>query len=135
MTCVALKAVGVKNVICKASTTTHRDVLLRVGVDRVVLPEHEGGARLATEIAYPHLVARIDLTPEATITEVLAPPSLVGRTLEEIDVDATYGLRVLAFVRRGKASIPPPMQELLRDGDRLVVFGRPAATQRFISDG
>lgn len=134
MTCVALKAVGVRNVICKASTTTHRDILLKVGVDRVVLPEHEGGARLATEIAYPQLVARIDLTPDATITEVRVPPALVGRTLEEIGLGATYGLTALAFVRRGKASIPAPIHELLRDGDRLVVFGRPAATQRFISD-
>jgi trk system potassium uptake protein TrkA len=133
MTCVALKTLGVRHVVCKASTTTHRDILHKVGVDRVVLPEYEGGERTANELANPHLVERINLGPDSAIAEVRVPQSMVGSTLEELDLPNDLGLCVLAFVRRGNVSVPPPQHELLREGDLLVVFGKVAATQRLIS--
>ena len=39
MATVALKAVGVKRIICKALTERQKTILLRVGADKVVLPE------------------------------------------------------------------------------------------------
>jgi trk system potassium uptake protein TrkA len=42
-----LKRLGVRNVIAKAGDQLHADILTMVGADRVVLPEHETGQRLA----------------------------------------------------------------------------------------
>ncbi len=53
LTTVAVKSLGVPHVICKATTDRQRTILLRVGADRVILPEHEAGCRLAQELAAP----------------------------------------------------------------------------------
>ena len=50
MTCVMLKELGVKNIIAKAKNAHHKMVLEKIGVDKVVLPEAEIGARLAINL-------------------------------------------------------------------------------------
>jgi trk system potassium uptake protein TrkA len=50
MTTTALKALGVSLVICKALSDRQRTILLRVGADRVILPEIEAGQRLADDL-------------------------------------------------------------------------------------
>ncbi len=40
MATVALKSLGVRRVICKALTERQKSILLKVGADQVVLPEH-----------------------------------------------------------------------------------------------
>lgn len=42
-----LKEMGIKEVIAKAVTTPHGEVLERIGVDRIVFPEEDVGERLA----------------------------------------------------------------------------------------
>ncbi|MCB0190110.1 MAG: TrkA family potassium uptake protein, partial [Caldilineaceae bacterium] len=42
---VLLRRLGVEHVIAKARTRTQREILLQVGVDEVILPEHEAGVR------------------------------------------------------------------------------------------
>ncbi|HZH97967.1 MAG TPA: TrkA family potassium uptake protein, partial [Fimbriimonadaceae bacterium] len=76
MTTVALKELGVRNVICKAATLRQRDILLRVGADRVVLPEHEGGARVAQELATPGILDEIRLFEEVKVSELRVPRRL-----------------------------------------------------------
>jgi trk system potassium uptake protein TrkA len=41
LTTVALRELGVNNIICKALNLRQRDILLKVGANRVVLPEYE----------------------------------------------------------------------------------------------
>ena len=47
---VLLRKIGVRRVIAKARTRTQREILLQVGADEVILPEHEAGVRLARRL-------------------------------------------------------------------------------------
>ncbi|MDQ7029480.1 MAG: TrkA family potassium uptake protein [Ardenticatenia bacterium] len=47
---VLLRKLGVRRVITKARTRTQREILLQVGADEVILPEHEAGVRLARRL-------------------------------------------------------------------------------------
>ncbi|MCB0061821.1 MAG: NAD-binding protein, partial [Caldilineaceae bacterium] len=47
---VLLRRLGVNYVIAKARTRTQKEILLQVGVDQVILPEHEAGVRLARRL-------------------------------------------------------------------------------------
>ena len=42
-----LKGLGIPRVICLAQTRRHRDILLRIGADQVVLSDEDSGERLA----------------------------------------------------------------------------------------
>ena len=51
-----LKELGIPRVICKAHDETHRQVLLKLGADQVVIPEQENAARLAKSLSSPNVL-------------------------------------------------------------------------------
>ena len=120
-----LKELGVKNVVCKAASHTHRKVLEKIGADRVVFPEHEMGNKLAHALSNSNVLNFIELSDEASIVEVPVPADWVGKTLRELDVRNTYGVNVIAL-RRGekhKLAIAPGGDATLAPDDVIIALG------------
>lgn len=120
-----LKEQGVKKVVCKAASHTHRKVLEKIGADRVVFPEHEMGNKLAHALSNAHVLNFIELTDEASIVEVPVPAIWVGKTIREIDIRNAYGVNVIAL-RRGekqKFVISPGGDAVLAPDDVVVALG------------
>lgn len=130
LTTVAVKSLGVPHVICKATTDRQRTILLRVGADRVILPEHEAGCRLAQELAAPGMVDQIALGVEHSITELRVPSSFVGHTLRECDLRRRYGVTVLAVKRGEHLTVFPAPDFTFASGDLLAVIGENSSITR-----
>ncbi len=121
---VLLRQLGVKRVIAKARTRTQREILIKVGADEVILPEHEAGIRLGRKMAAGHLVDYLEVSDDVGVVELMAPPSLWGHSLSEISLRQRYGLTVMA-VRRGDDLIVSPSANFrIEEHDMLVVLGR-----------
>ncbi|MBX3054063.1 MAG: TrkA family potassium uptake protein [Caldilineaceae bacterium] len=121
---VLLQQLGVKRVIAKARTRTQRDILLRVGADEVILPEHEAGIRLGRKLSAGHLIDYLEVSNDVGVVELLAPPSLWDHNLSESSLRQRYGLTVMA-VRRGDDLIVSPSATFrIEENDLLVVLGR-----------
>jgi trk system potassium uptake protein len=130
LTTSALKGMGVRHVICKAINERQRTILLRLGADRVILPEHEAGRRLANELASPTMMDQIALGVDHSITELRVPRPLVGSTLQDADTRRRFGVVVLAVKRGDVLSISPPQHFIFEAGDVLVVIGENAGVAR-----
>lgn len=120
-----LKELGVKKVVCKASSHTHRKVLEKIGADRVVFPEHEMGNKLAHALSSSSVLNFIELSDDTSIVEVPVPAAWVGRTIRELDVRNTYGVNIIAL-RRGekqKFVIAPGGDAALASDDVIVALG------------
>ncbi|NJL34960.1 MAG: TrkA family potassium uptake protein [Chloroflexaceae bacterium] len=123
MATVALKSLGVRNVVSKARTKRQRDILLRVGADHVVLPEHEAGRRLAHVLSGPGVLDQLELEPGLSITELRVPQPMVGHTLIETDLRRRFGVTLLV-VKRGKQLVVLPSTDyIFQEDDLLVVIG------------
>ena len=122
LTTVALREIGVREIICKALTSRQRDILLRVGASRVILPEHEAGQRLAVELITPGMLGQIDLGTGYAVTEIKTPPALVDVQLGRSELRRN-GLNVLAIKRGDRVIISPAPDTALRADDLLVVLG------------
>ena len=133
LTTVALKSLGVANVLCKAATERQRDILLKVGADRVVLPEHEAGQRLAQDIISMGQLRPVLLGEGHHIEEVKVPGSLVGMSLREADLRRRFGVSVLVAKRGTELTVSPPPDYFLVAGDRLVVLGTVSDIAHFAS--
>ena len=121
---VLLQQLGVQRVITKALTRTQREVLLKVGADEVILPEHEAGRRLGRKMAVDHLVDYLEFSNDVGVVELLAPPSTWDHTLSELSLRQRYDLTVIA-VRRGDDLLVSPSANLrIHKEDILVVLGR-----------
>jgi trk system potassium uptake protein len=130
MTTVALKAIGVRRVVCKALTERQQAILLKVGADRVVLPEHEAGQRLAYSLIAPWMLEQLPLGANHSIAELRTPAHLIGRSLHEANIPERYGLLVLAIKRGEEWMVPPKPNCVFSADDVLVTLGSNADVAR-----
>ena len=91
-----LKELGVPYIVCKAHDETHRKVLEKLGVDRVVIPEHEYAQRLARTLNSHNVLDYIELSEDFGILDVPAPKSWIGKSLRELNVRAKLGVTIIA---------------------------------------
>lgn len=124
-----LKELGVKRVVCKALTQRQKTILLKVGADEVVLPEHEAGVRLARRLVAPDLIDQLELGPDSHLVQMHVPDAMVGRTLGALDLTNRLGVIVVA-VKGQRLRVAPPADTVLAAGDVLLLLGPEAAIAR-----
>ena len=120
---VALKHLGIRQIICKALSSRQREILLKVGADRVVQPEQDAGRRLAEELMAPAMLEHVPLGPSHGIAELYVPRSMPGQSLAELRLRERYGVTVLVVKREDRLLVSPSGDTVLRPGDLLVVLG------------
>ncbi len=120
----ALKKLGVRNVIAKAATPLHGAILERVGADRVVYPEREMGQRVAHSFSAGNVIDYLDVAPRFGIVKVRPPASFVGRSIKELDLVVRLGLSPVALRRGENVTINPHRDETVHEGDELILIGR-----------
>jgi len=115
-----LKGLGIPHVICLAQTRRHRDILLRIGADQVVLSDEDSGQRLADTLGSPNMLERAVLDAEHSLMELKAPGSLVSQPAAAL---ARYDVTIL-LIQRPDRLIPCPSAETrLEAGDTLFAVG------------
>ena len=123
LTTMNLKELNVPYIVCKAHDETHRRVLEKLGVDRVVIPEQEHGERLARSLHSHNVLDYIELSEAYGILEIPAPKSWVGKTLKELNVRAKLGVNIIAVESDGKTNVSPAADYCIQAGDMMVVLG------------
>ena len=125
-----LKELGVPFVVCKAHDDTHRRVLEKLGVDRVLIPEQESAQRLARTLNSHNVLDYIELSEDFGILDVPAPTGWVGKTLRELNVRAKLGVNIIAVENGGKTNVSPSADYAICAGDTLVVLGDNIALEK-----
>ena len=123
LTVMNLQELGVEQIVCKAHDETHRRVLERLGVSRVLIPEQEHAQRVARSLVRHNVLDYIELSEEYGILDVPAPKSWVGKTLKMLNVRAKLGVNIIAVESDGKTNVSPSADYLIREGDIMVVLG------------
>ena len=118
-----LKELGVGHIVCKAHDETHRKVLLKLGADRVVIPEQENADRLAKSLSGPNVLDYIELSDAYGIVELPAPKRWQEKTLQELNLRANLGVTMIAVKRDGEIQVSPGANYRILAGDIVVVLG------------
>lgn len=118
-----LKELGVPYIVCKAHDDTHRQVLLKLGADRVVIPEKENAARLAKSLSSHNVLDYIELSEDYGIIDLPAPAPWHNKSLIELNVRAKLGVNILAVKRQGAITVSPSADFRIEQGDIMVVLG------------
>ena len=126
LTTVLLKQFGLGQVIARATNELHGKTLEAVGADRVVYPEHETGLRTAHSLFQREVVEYMELTSEFGFSKINVSREMAGMTLEQAGFGSArdkYGAAVVA-IRRGREPIlSPSKDEMMQEGDQLVLAG------------
>ncbi|MCF0121515.1 MAG: TrkA family potassium uptake protein [Oscillospiraceae bacterium] len=125
-----LKNLGVREVICKAHDDTHREILEKIGADRVIFPERIIADKTAEMLASPNILDEIELSEEYGIMELKTPSGWIGKTLEELNVRNRYGIDIIAVKENDRIKVSPTSQFVIPDGAVLVLLGEYAAIDK-----
>ena len=123
LTAMNLKELGVPYVICKAHDETHRKVLEKLGVDRVIIPEQENAQRLARSLNSHNVLEYIELSADYGILEIPAPAGWIGKTIKELNVRAKLGVNIIAVENDKETNVSPSADYQIVPGDVMVVLG------------
>lgn len=123
MTTLALKNLGVKRIISKATNEKQRTVLLAIGAHEVILPEQESARRLAQMLTAPLFVDQIAMGKRYNITELNVPASFVGKSLNDCQLRQQHGVTLLAVEKDNQVLISPEADYVFSSADRIVVVG------------
>ena len=118
-----LKELGVPFIVSKAHDETHRQVLLKLGADKVVIPEQEQADRLARNLSSHNVLDYIELSDDYGIIEVPAPKCWVGNNLKDLNVRARLGVNIIAVRRGEEINVSPGAEYEIQSEDVIVVLG------------
>ena len=115
-----LKKMGIPFVITVSNSDRHREILQRIGADRVILPDEESGYQLADELSIPGMLDRLHLTQEYSLIEIKPPAGLVGKGIETCE---PYEVIVVLVLRGNDLIINPDQSTRFAPDDILVLVG------------
>ena len=125
----ALKNLGVSQVIAKTATKLHGAILERIGADRVIYAEFEMGRRIAHSLSIHGVLEYLDVAPGFGIVKLRPPEAWVGRSLGDLDL-ARLQISPVAL-RRGKDVTVNPSRDVVLDEDcELILLGRDEQLER-----
>ena len=124
-----IKDLGIKKIVAKAVTPLHGRILERIGVDRVIYPEHDMAVRVAHSLVVANVLDYIELSRDFSIIEMPTPPEFFGKTLRDIQLRNRYGLTLIAIKRKTRTgdgettNVAPSADDTLLEGDVLSLLG------------
>ncbi len=118
-----LKEAGVRFVICKGQSEIHKKVLMKIGADRVVLPEKDMGVRVAHNLVTSSLLDFIELSPDYSIMEMEVPQEWVGKKIKDLDVRANYGINIMALKKGEDINISPNAEDVIGSDSIIISVG------------
>lgn len=144
-----LREMGVKNLLSRSVNELHAKVLKLIGVTDIFRVEDVAARQLAARFTTEGLMRLRKMDSTHALADVNLPAEWVGKKLCEVGLRSDYHLNLLT-VRRGQAreeqtdddvfaqpeqpviDTPEATMEFLA-GDVLVLFGRDADLQKFVS--
>jgi trk system potassium uptake protein TrkA len=130
LTVMALKDLGNDTIIAKAISTTHGEILAKIGVSKVVHPEKVAGRVLLHNLVENMSVEKIDLSNSMRIIKFKVPESIVGVSLKEI-ADMESQIKVIAYKNRETWNIDIDPSYRTKKGDTLACLGDSKTVERF----
>lgn len=115
-----LKGLGIPHVISESNSRRHREILLRIGADRVILPKEESGYQVADELSIPGMLERLHLSQDFSLIEIKIPRALVGKGIE---VCEPYEVNIVLILRGDELILNPDRSAQFSPEDILVLVG------------
>lgn len=124
--CFHLNRIGIKRIIVKAEDDDHGEILKQLGATEIIQPGMDMAKRLAMRLTSPNILEFIPLEEDYTIAQVDSPPSLIGKSLEELELRKHYGLNVVAVKElvSERFIMVPGADFKVKEGDILVILGK-----------
>lgn len=147
LTVAILKNLQVPRIISRAISPVHQNILLQMGIKEIVHPEEETASALCSILLLKNALKVTELDRENVVAEVAIPEKYLGHSLDSINLEKRFGLKLIAVKKpartanlnlmRGQASMAdfnfsPNMP--IREDYSLVIAGKLTSVKEFLGD-
>ena len=122
--------IGVPQVISKAGSREHGNILKKLGAE-VIFPEYDEGERLATSLISRANLDMLPLSEEFSIISIDLNPNFFGKTIIDLNWRKKYNINVIALINNGKADATILPETVIAVGARAVLAGSNDSLERF----
>ena len=132
LTLMALKDIGVKTVITKATSLIHGQILSKLGSTRVIYPEKESAIRLAKEFLTQSEAEIINLSANTIrAIKIIINEKLEGQSLKQI----AKNLKIIALKQEmNNWTLFPDLETtILSSGDIVILLGLEEELEEFMA--
>ncbi len=119
LTTTILKRMGVPEIISRASSPIHEQILREVGATRVINPEKDMGIRLGRQLLFSKLEDFVDLSQGFVLADVKVPKAFVGKTIGDIKFRTKYKVNVIALKKMKKLGRRSNDQKVVQEYNSL----------------
>jgi trk system potassium uptake protein TrkA len=148
ITTIVLRRIGVSRIFARAISDEHARVLDEVGASRIIKIEEQMGEQVAHILIAPHVLERSTFAPGHSLVELRAPRKLIGKTIRDARLREDHHINLVAIQRRsptiddqGRSVLSlttnavPEADDVINEGDILVLAGADEAIERFLEGG
>ena len=122
LTTLNLVSLGVQNVIAKANSAEHGEILEKLGA-QVVFPERDMAVRLANRLEASRMLDYIQLSEKLNISKLMAAQNMLGRTVLEVNLRKNFGVNIIAVENDGNLLETVGPDYVFKKGDILFASG------------
>ncbi len=117
------KEKGVPVVIAKASTNRMKLILERVGADKIICPEEEGGVRSARILTSQYIHDYFEIDDNLCMIELQPKKAWIGKNMIELNLRQKYNMNVAAIKNQGgNWTFIDPSRKLTEDNLLMIII-------------
>ncbi len=132
LTVMALKDLNNQNIIAKAITSTHGEILSKIGAFKVIYPEKIAGRMLVKELIDNITVEEIDVSNSIKMIKLVANENLIFKKI--IDIENEFkNLKIVSYKSEGNWFLNIDSNYKVKKDDLLVFLGESKYTKEFYS--
>jgi trk system potassium uptake protein TrkA len=145
LTASILKNLKVKRIIGRAVHQVHQNILNQIGIEEVVLPLEDSAMHVTSMLQLKNTLKLTEINEDYAIAEILVPIKYIGHSLETVNINNRFGLKLVAvkiapkesiltsiFRRNYKVDLSYDPHLPLHERDILILAGKIYDIKRFI---
>lgn len=122
ITALLKKKLQIPLVITRAINEIHKDILLLIGADQVILPEQEIGIKLANNLSLPfNVLSRLSKT--FSIAQINATPKMIGKKMSDLNLFKEFHIICLGRKKNEEITFIEP-RYVIEEHDVLIIAGK-----------
>jgi trk system potassium uptake protein len=144
LTVVNLLELKIKRIIARAGSPHQKLILEKLGITETLSPEEEVGILVAERLIHPSVKTFLQLPDGYEIAEIQAPKGIVNNSIEKIEFDVKYNLRLITIKRLYEIDKKGGMNyerhllgvvqanTVIYEQDEIIIMGKEIDIERFI---
>ena len=121
---------GVPQVIAKAASEVHGEVLKHLGAT-VVYPEADMAVRIGKRLISGNLLDYIALGDGVEVRRITVGSRMLGKSVRTLDLRKVYGINIIAVEHGQQTNVEFSADYTFKEGDTVAVIGKVAKIDKF----